>query len=388
MFPGNCPEFLRFLREFLRPARSKPLTFRRLALPWISVASLLFAPLAPAQNAARPGARTVMDAHNCYPYFEWWSDRLDRALSAGVPLAIEQDLAWYTDRKTGRSRSILTHGLPGYGNEPSMRQYFFERVRPLVEEALRKGNREEWPLITLNLDFKSEEPEHLRSVLGLVSDYRSWITTARRTEEESKVEPLEVKPVLVLAGESDAQKKVFYDEVPSGGPLLVFGAARTNQKDPMAPPEVLAPARVTNYRRWWNNPWNVVEQGGQTQAGDWTRADNLRLRALVEHAHRNGLWIRFYTLDGVDNKQDLSCHGWFGGYNFGSLEAAQARWRAAIEAGVDYIASDQYEALGRFIRGSHSSPGRPGFWPVLPDGHGLAFTPCRDRAPAFDMPGL
>jgi hypothetical protein len=33
-----------------------------------------------------PGTRSVMDAHNCYPYFEWWADRIDRALSAGVPL--------------------------------------------------------------------------------------------------------------------------------------------------------------------------------------------------------------------------------------------------------------------------------------------------------------
>lgn len=44
------------------------------------------------QNVPAPGSRTLMDAHNCYPYFEWWSDRIDRALSAGTPLAIEQ--AW------------------------------------------------------------------------------------------------------------------------------------------------------------------------------------------------------------------------------------------------------------------------------------------------------
>ncbi|HXP09648.1 MAG TPA: hypothetical protein VN828_14165 [Acidobacteriaceae bacterium] len=72
-----------------------------------------------------PGARTVMDAHNCYPYFEWWGDRIDRALSAGTPLAIEQDLAWHTDPKSGRSWSVVTHGEPTYGNEPTMDQYFF-----------------------------------------------------------------------------------------------------------------------------------------------------------------------------------------------------------------------------------------------------------------------
>ena len=47
---------------------------------------------ADAQQVPQPGSRTLMDAHNCYPYFEWWSDRIDRALSAGTPLAIEQDL--------------------------------------------------------------------------------------------------------------------------------------------------------------------------------------------------------------------------------------------------------------------------------------------------------
>src|ERR1700742_1177310 len=88
----------------------------------------------------KPGSRTVMDAHNCYPYFEWWDDRIDRALSAGTPLAIEQDLAWHTDQKTGRSWSVVTHGMPTEGNEPTMEQYFFERVRPIVEKALKSGN--------------------------------------------------------------------------------------------------------------------------------------------------------------------------------------------------------------------------------------------------------
>lgn len=68
------------------------------------------------------------------------------------------------------------------------------------------------------------------------------------------------------------------------------------------------------------------------------------LCALVERVHAHGLWIRFYTLDGVIGPE-LSCHGWFYGYNFGSLDAARFRWRAAKETGVDSIASDQYELL-------------------------------------------
>ncbi len=263
--------------------------------------TLLVLPRSQAQktSAIAPGTRTILDAHNCYPYFEWWSDRIDRALSAGTPLAVEQDLAWYTDPKTGRSWSIVAHGVPYSGHEPTMEHYSFDRVRPIVERALESGDRSQWPLITLNLDFKTEEPAHLEAVWALLTKYRDWITTAPKTADPAQMEPLAVRPILVLTGSSDAQQAVFYDKVPVGGRLLVFGAVHTNTAAPMAPANVLETEHASNYRRWWNNPWNVVEAGGQNHAGDWTRSDELRLRSLVEHAHANHLWIRFYTLDGA-----------------------------------------------------------------------------------------
>jgi hypothetical protein len=300
------------------------------------------------QGHAAPGSRSVMDAHNCYPYYEWWYDRIDRALTAGTPVAIEQDLFWHTDARTGKSWSIVAHGAPISGREPTMEHYFFDRVRPVVEQALKDGNRGDWPLITLNLDFKTEESAHLEAVWQLLAKYQEWLTTAPKTVDKA-VQPLKVGPILVLTGESDAQQTVFFDHVPAGGNLLVFGAAHTNTRDPMAAPEVLEPALADNYRRWWNNPWGVVEKGGQQQAGAWTEADEQRLRALVRHAHNHGLWIRFYTLDGATDKEE-SCNGWFRSYNFGSLQAAQARWTAAQQAGVDYIASDQYEELRALLR--------------------------------------
>jgi hypothetical protein len=301
------------------------------------------------RTSAMPGSRSVMDAHNCYPYFEWWSDRIDRALSAGPPLAIEQDLAWYTDPHSGRSWPVVAHGAPLTGQEPTLERYFFERVRPIVEKALRDNRRQDWPLITLNLDFKSEQPAHLAAIWSVLNKYSAWLTSARRVTDAG-VQPLDVKPILVLTGESDAQQKVFYDDVPVGERLLVFGAVHSRRADPMAPPEIVEPERASNYRRWWNNPWNVVESGGQTQAGEWTAADDRRLQTLVRYAHAQGLWIRFYTLDGA-TKAELSCHGWFRSYDFGSLAAAEQRWRAAQAAGVDYIASDQYEELAKILRG-------------------------------------
>jgi len=227
-----------------------------------------------------------------------------------------------------------------------MREYFFERVRPIVEKALREGNHGDWPLITLNLDLKSEEPEHLAAIWQLLSQYQDWLTTAPRTATIDGMETLEVRPVLVLTGESDAQKAVFYDQVAEGGKLLAFGAVRTNTHDPSAPPEGLAPNRADNYHRWWNNRWRVVEPEGQSKAGDWTPEKESRLKQLVRYAHSNNLWIRFYTLDGA-TKQELSCNGWFSSYNFGSKEAVRKRWEAAARASVDYIASDQYEETRR-----------------------------------------
>src|SRR5882724_2186576 len=229
----------------------------------ISSLTLPSVPAGATPDSTQPGARVLMDAHNCYPYFEWWSDRIDRALSSGTPLAIEQDLLWSRNTKTGQPHSILSHGAPATGAEPGMREYFFERVRPIVEKALRDGNHGDWPLITLNLDLKTEEPEHLAAIWQLLSEYKDWLTSVKRTSNIESREPLFVRPILVLTGESEAQKIVFYDQIPVGEKLLVFGAVPTNTKDLTAPPEVLAPHAADNYHRWWNNSWHLVEPAGQ-----------------------------------------------------------------------------------------------------------------------------
>jgi hypothetical protein len=326
-----------------------------------SCALLIWTPRAARADFA-PGARVLLDAHNCYPEHGRWLDRIDRALSTGTPLAIEQDLVWYPDPVTGHGRSLVAHDEPGKpalgltGQEPTMREHFFERIRPLVERALREQKRDTWPIITLNLDIKTEEPEHLAAIWSLLNAYRDWLTTAPRRPDLYDVQPLKVGPILVLTGESDAQQHVFHDAVPVGQPLLVFGAARPRGRNRSGPsgesarselPD-LEPGARTNYHRWWNNPWSVVEAAGQRNAAAWTRADEARLRQITGAAHRAGLWIRFYTLDGYD-PQDHS-GGWSASYNFGSEEAVRERWNAAIRAGVDFVAVDQYEAFSGILR--------------------------------------
>ena len=297
----------------------------------------------------------VLDAHNCYPYESRWADRIDRALGTGFPVGIEQDLAWWID-SNGAGQVVVSHTSKTTGKEPTLKQHFFERVRPIVESALRENDRSRWPLIIVHFDVKDNRPELHQAVWSLLGEYEGWITTARKTADPHELAPFDPKPLLVLTEDNDAQEQVFFKDVPVGAKLRVFGSAHTN-KIPGAsdaerahaaatlPPEALLSERPTNYRRWWNNSWWEVEEGGQRRAGDWTSADDGRLRALVNRAHALGFWIRFYTLDGfTENGQ-----GWDQGYNFGSRDAAMARWSAAMKAGVDLIATDQYEDLANLM---------------------------------------
>jgi hypothetical protein len=302
--------------------------------------------------------RPVLDAHNCYPYEGQFADRIDRALKAGFPVAIEQDIAWGVDRKTGKRRPVVAHSSKTTVNEPALRDHFFERVRPIIEKALAENDRALWPLIILHFDFKSLDPNLLRAVWDLLGEYQSWITTAPQIAGPNKLAPLDAKPLLVLTEDADAQERVFFRDIPPGARLRVFGSAHTaeipakseQQRIHLAaalPPERLLTERPTNYRRWWNNSWFEVEEGGQNKAGDWTPAAGERLCALVNHAHQLGYWIRFYTLDGFTPAEN---HGWDNSYNFGSLQAVAARWQAALDAGVNLIATDQYEELAEFMR--------------------------------------
>src|ERR1039458_695833 len=247
--------------------------------------------------------RPVLDAHNCYPYKGNFQNRIDRALATGYPVGIEQDLGW------AKGRGVVSHAAQTTGAEPALRDYFFEKVRPLVEKALKENDRARWPIIVVHFDFKSVEPPLLHAVWDLLGEYEGWITTAAQTADPHRLAPFQAKPLLVLTEDADAQEEVFFKAVPVGKKLRLFGSAHTTaasgatreERDhvmaTMAPEKLLAGA-PTNYRRWWNSSWFTVEEGGQHKAGEWTAGGEQRLRALVDHAHKLGYWIRFYTLDG------------------------------------------------------------------------------------------
>ena len=163
------------------------------------------------------------------------------------------------------------------------------------------------------------------------------------------ISPFDWKPVLVLTGASLAQQKTFHDAVPVGGRLLVFGAGAVTTRAADTPIAQLIPNPATNYRRWLNAPWSIVELGGQTKSGDWSTADEARLKAIMARARELGYAMRLYTLNGHEPAVGVAA-GWSAGYNFGSRAAAELRWKASVAAGVDYIATDQYEEFAPFVK--------------------------------------
>lgn len=295
----------------------------------------------------------IVDAHNCYPEDGKWADRLSRALgTAQRPIGIEQDLVWKPDGQGGGT-SVVAHSSTLVGDEPTLDEHFFKVVTPMLDAALAAGQTSAWPLIVLHFDFKTNEPEHHRHVLSMLQRYERWLTTTTRGADD-RVRPFELGPLLVLTEAGANQERDFYQSLPVGAPMLIFGTVPnvrlTDSRAPdaqadaaiAASPSTLMPTGATNYRRWANFSWAVVEQGGQGSAGEWDAADMTRLRALVARAHDLGLWLRFYTLDGF---VPADGQGWSAGYNFGSPAAVRERWRASASAGVDLIATDQYEGL-------------------------------------------
>jgi hypothetical protein len=339
---------------------------RTLTIRWIEFLAILAC--IPASNASAQQAelkflnhnRPILDAHNCYPYGDKWADRVQRALNSGFPVSIEQDLAWYVDPATGIGRVVVTHTSKPRGKEPTLREYFFEQVRPVIEKAIAQNHRDQWPIIILHFDFKDSQPAILKAVWQLLGEYEPWLSTAVKTNDSGFLSPIVKKPILVVTEASDEQQKVFFDDLPIGARLRVFGSAhnpsspRNMQIDDVMhwagavnlTPEQLLSERPTNYRRWWNSSWYPVE-GGEEGVGGWTATADQRLRGLVNHAHALGFWVRFYTLDGFSPGEGK---GWGDDYNFGSKQAVVARWKAAIAAGANFVSTDQYEELAWYLK--------------------------------------
>ncbi len=301
-----------------------------LAVYIFAFAVLSLMPCVQGQPAFLPGDRVLFEAHNCYPYHGLWNNRIDKALAAGFPLAIEIDVMWHVNKETGEGRLVVAHSEPLSGEEPTLKDYFFERIRPIMEEALAARDTTNWPLITLNInDIRSNQPEAFESAKQLVASYEAWLCTTIKGAAPDPPAPIDIKPLLVLAGGGRQETTYFYDAVPAGETLHIFGSGNPQKA-------------ADNFRRWINYSWSAVEPEGQRKATEWNDEKATRLQNLVMDAHKQGYWIRFYSLNGHPMAATARL-GLSPGYNFGDLEKVRLRWEAAAKAGVDFIATDQIE---------------------------------------------
>ena len=320
--------------------------------------SLAFATGAPSPFV--PGARTLMLAHNAYPDEGKYGDRLDRAIRSGAPFVVEEDLVWVN------GRSLVIHNAKAASaDSPTLESYFFPRVAPMIEKALKEGNQGSWPLITLYLDIKNDPVEHLEAVSKVLDKYDGWLTKAVKTANIKDISPLELKPMMVILEdkENDIKQSFFYDRIPVGGKFRAFGSAvkfddnpnklpKTAREERFAglvkiPVENLVTRRADNWRRWFGTDWHFIELCGPKHGDNWSAETEARIKHFVEYGHSLGYLVSFYEVNGFTDEQN---QGWTAEYNFGSMQAAQKRWSELVAAHADFIATDQYEEVAEFIR--------------------------------------
>ncbi len=312
-------------------------------------------------GAFTPGSRTLILSHNAYPDHGKFENRLDRAIAVGAPFATEQDLAWVD------GKSLMIHGARNVSaNDPTLDSYFIPRVKPIIEKALKEGNQGNWPLIVLFLDIKNDPPEHMAVINKWLDQYDGWLTTAVKTADINKQSPLDLKPMMVMVEDKQDdvyKRQAFYDSLPVGGKIRVFGTPPKFDENPnklprekkaealdslvLFDPEQLLHHRADNYHRWFGINWAFIEKGGQARAGEWTKASEARLKKFVDYGHRLGYYVWFYSLDGYTESENL---GWDKDYNFGSKEKVLPRWKAVVRARPDFISTDQMEDLAAVIQ--------------------------------------
>lgn len=123
------------------------------------------------------------------------------------------------------------------------------------------------PVLSHDAEVDGSEPT--------LEQHRAWLTTAERVADGARVMPFRLAPLLVLTENGTGQEAAFSKRVPAGGSLLVFGTTPSPEPPHSEDPEVRARIQVTA-----------------------TPADAARLHAIVNRAHEQSLWIRFYTLNG------------------------------------------------------------------------------------------
>jgi hypothetical protein len=279
-------------------------------------------------DAPRP---LPISAHNCYPENSTSTERLAEALGLGID-NIEIDLGW----DEAGARLIVGHDVaPRSGVAyPDLESYLV----PLLEAHWRKPRQDGAPRV-LTIDWKTDQKAAVQTFKAFLDSHPDWFTSATKAVG-SRLVP---RRVTVCFSGSDRAKDLYDELVPAGAEYrafrdTVFGAGGGIRGDVTA----YAPAAATVYHRFLAFHWGHVERGGPALAGEWTADEAARLKALIEHVHRQGFRVRFYTLNGHTGAPG-------GSYRFGTDAAVRIRWLAASAAGADWVATDEYAAIVRTL---------------------------------------
>ena len=202
----------------------------------------------------------------------------------------------------------------------------------------------------------------------MLDKYDAWLTKAEKTADIAKQSPLELKPMMIFVEDkqNDIKQKFFYDNLPVGGKIRVFGSAEKFDENPQKlprdrkeeavammasrDPEQLVSRKADNYHRWFGVNWAFIEKGGQTKAGAFSKESESRMKKFVEYGHRLGYFVSIYCLNGYTADEN---QGWDAGYNFGSKDKVMPRWQAVARAHPDFIATDQVEEVAKVVKSAH-----------------------------------
>jgi hypothetical protein len=245
-------------------------------------------------------------AHNAYPYLFLNPGGVNRALSADMP-ALELDLTYDPVRRT----AVVTHDGSPRGGEPALRDY----LQPVWKQWLdsqRTG-------FTLILDFKSSKPELAHSVARILEEHRSNLSSMVKSPG-ARFEPGRITVCLTGSG---AGHRAYAESVAAGGRYIAFGDS--GSEDWKTDPREYVPAEPAGFIRFLTFERRVFLSGPDKRRSADVSID--RLREVVRLADERGYRIRVYTV----NAQLFP------------VGVEDVYWKAAVEAGVHMVATDDYE---------------------------------------------